>query len=122
MTANDDRAVADLVEGDYRVGLLALVCGLLAVAWYLLAEFVIWDAAGARGEQPPGWAFVLLLVLSFVSLLAAVAGLILGLLARTRVHAAPPHLPRHATPGLLFSLAALLIFLSLWFVVLPLAE
>lgn len=112
-----DNSPAGAPPGSVRYGRLGLILAGLAIAWYLVAEFLIWGAARAAGEQPPGWAFLALILLSLASLLVGMIGIVAGFRARRQASAQP-----RAATGLWLSIAATVIILGFWFILIPLLE
>ncbi len=66
----------------YTWGRLALILSVGMVAWYLLAEFVLWGSARAANAQPPAFAWFAFLALALGTLITGLGSVVMGLLAR----------------------------------------
>jgi len=68
--------------GRTRGGRLALILSVSTVAWYLLAEFLLWGSARAVNAQPPAFAWFTFLALALGTLITGIGSVVLGLLGR----------------------------------------
>ncbi len=108
------------VGRSYRLGQIAAMLAVVAVIWYLLAEFVFWGSARTADQQPPAFAWFTFLALAFGTLVAGLVGLVLGVIARGR--AATDRQRQLATASLALSAAGLAILIIFVAVVVPRIE
>ncbi len=101
---------AGLASRAYSIGRIALILVVVTIAWYFVAEFLLWGDARTRGEQPPAIAWFAFLALALGTLIAGIVGLITGVIGRVRT-TSPAH-QRLALTGVGLSVVALIVLIG----------
>jgi hypothetical protein len=109
-----------LTSKAHSTGRLAVVLAILAIIWYLLAEFILWGSARASGQQPPAVAWFSFLALVLGTLISGIAGLLMGLIARFRTTV--PEVQRRALLGAAYGIAGILILFAFLALAIPRIE
>ena len=112
MNARGSRAVGRTGRA-YTWGRLALMLAGVTVAWYLLAEFVLWGAARAANAQPPAFAWFAFLALALGTLITGIGSVVLGLVGRGQ---------GRAGTGALLGLLGLVVLVLFLFLAIPRIE
>ncbi len=98
----------------YSAGRLSIAVAVLAVIWYLVAEFLIWGDARALGGQPPLWAWLAFLAAAITTLISGLIGIAGGIAARNR--------STLARTGLLLGIAGPALLIAFFLVVTTMIE